>query len=156
VVRAALALVAPVVLLAGAGTAAADPCLATPVCPSVGATPSPTVSPSPSSSPTASPTSAPSQSPSPARAATASHKARPRVTYSAAPGSTSNPVTETIGVGAIRGTLDATVPAAPAADVKKKSGDSLGLIVKLVLGGAVLLLLAGIGGLYATRHPHAH
>ncbi|HUR14002.1 MAG TPA: hypothetical protein VM097_05875 [Mycobacteriales bacterium] len=152
----------PVLALATPGTAGAaavegapSPCATLVLggtCPSQ----EPTAEPDPTEEPTASPTPSPVPTSTAASSPTARRTSspRPRSTYTPVTGSTEDPVTGTVVIGGVTGPTDQPTTSPKTEDRSSTSGNGLGRLLALTLGGAVLLGISGATGLYLTRHRH--
>ena len=129
-------------LLPVPASAAPTPCVLPPCPTTPPPTPSPTHTPSPTPSRTVTPT------PSPTR--TATHSPRPRVTRTTRTTSSSSPV-ET-APPATDGPFSSVAPVTVAPGDKAADGNGrVDNLVALILGGALLLGIGGVSGLYLTR-----
>lgn len=139
--------------IAGALPAVAD----TSAPPEVG----PSLPPIVSATPTPDPTSAPTKTAAPSPTATPTHSLSPKPTYSPKPHvthtqsvtSTASPVTGGVDIGTLSTPTDSATPATlKPASSKSTSGVGIGKLIGLVVGGALLLGVGGVTGLYLTRH----
>jgi hypothetical protein len=121
------------------GTAHADPCVAV-LCPTATADPTPTVTHTAAPTPTRSPTARPTVT------STYSRSPRPRPTPTTAPTTTPSPDPDPTPTTELT-----TTPAVKPVQKSTTAGPKLAKLAALVVGGALLLGVGGVSGLYLTR-----